>query len=78
MGYYPSQGEALSALVIDIDKDWNGMAVSNLKELAAGMSKGDVLYQDGTRLIKLSPTGIGDELTSLNLLGIGWSAPPGE
>lgn len=69
---------ALSQLEIDADKDWQGFGVTNLKELAAGMHKGDVLIHDGTRMVKLSPGSIGDEFTSD---GSGhfttWKAPPG-
>ncbi len=49
----------LSELIIDADKDWNGKRLSQLKELALGMSKGA-----GGVLVKLSPGPISYELTS--------------
>ena len=54
----------MSELEIDADKDWQGFGITNLKELDSGMQKGDVLVHDGTRIVKLSPTNIGDELTT--------------
>ena len=68
----------LSELEIDTDKDWNSKGIFNLKELDAGMGKGDIVYHNGTRLAKLSPGTIGDELTSRDPFGIGWEAPPGD
>jgi hypothetical protein len=73
----PKGVTALSQLEIDADKDWQGYGITNLLELAAGMQKGDMLAHDGTRIVKLSPGNIGDELTST---GPGqpvlWKAPP--
>lgn len=67
----------LSQLLIDADKDWGGYGMFNLKELAPGMQRGDVLTHNGTILVKLSPANIGDELTS-NGPGqaVEWKAPP--
>ena len=74
----PRNVTALSQLEIDSDKDWQGFGVTNLKELAAGMHKGDILINDGIRIVKVSPGSIGDEFTSS---GSGhlttWKAPPG-
>ena len=68
---------ALSQIEIDVDKDWQGFGLTNLKGLASGMQKGDTLTHDGNKIVKLSPTSIGDELTSG---GSGhattWKAPP--
>lgn len=36
--------------------------ISQLKQLAAGMAKGDMLYSDGTILAKISPSSIGTNL----------------
>ena len=73
----PKTVGTLSALEIDVDKDWQGFGITNLKELVAGMQKGDVLVHDDTRIVKLTPTNSGDELTSG---GAGhqtiWKAPP--
>ena len=73
----PKNVATLSQLEIDVDKDWQGFGITNLKELASGMLPGDTLTHDGSRIVKLSPTNIGDELTSG---GTGhsttWKAPP--
>lgn len=73
----PQSITALSELEIDVDKDWQGFGITNLKELASGMKKGDVIVHDGSRLVKLSPDSSGNELTSE---GPGhsatWKAPP--
>ena len=73
----PKGVTALSQLEIDADKDWQGYGITNLKELASSMRQGDTLTHDGSRIVKLSPTNIGDELTSG---GVGhlttWKAPP--
>ena len=67
----------ISQIEIDVDKDWQGFGLTNLKGLAGGMQKGDTLTHDGGKVVKLSPTNIGDELTSG---GSGhattWKAPP--
>jgi hypothetical protein len=42
------------------------------------MQKGDVIINDGTRIIKLSPGSIGDEFTSSGSGHlVAWKAPPG-
>ena len=53
----------LSELSIDVAKDWQGFGISNLKELAAGMGKGDVPVHDGSILAKASPGSIGHEFS---------------
>ena len=68
----------LSQLEIDADKDWGGYGVSNVKELASGMQRGDILQRgDSGVLEKLSPGPIGFEITS-NGPGheVDWQAPP--
>jgi hypothetical protein len=68
----------LSQLEIDSDKDWGGYGVSNVKELASGMQRGDILQRgDSGVLEKLSPGPIGFEITS-NGPGheVDWQAPP--
>ena len=68
----------LSQLTIDADKDWEGYGVSNVKELAPGMQRGDILQSgDSGVLEKLSPGPIGFEITS-NGPGheVSWQAPP--
>lgn len=62
----------LSQLTIDAGKVWAGMGISNIKEIALGMTRGDILYHDGTKLVKLSPGPIvGSQLKTK-----GVSAPP--
>ncbi len=53
----------LSQLEIDADKDWQGLSITKIKELASGMQKGDLLFFDGTRLAKSTPGPIGTVLT---------------
>ena len=68
----------LSELAIDADKDWGGYRISNLKELASGMQRGDILQRGDSGLLeKLSPGMIGFEITS-NGPGheVEWQAPP--
>ena len=68
----------LSELAIDADKDWGDHGISNLKELAPGMQRGDSLQRgDSGVLEKLSPGAIGFEITS-NGPGheVEWQAPP--
>ena len=68
----------LSGLEIDTDKDWGGYGIANLKELAAGMQRGDILQRGGSGgLEKISPGSIGFEITS-NGPGheVSWQAPP--
>ncbi len=52
----------LSQLTIDADKDWQLKGISNIKEVVLGMTTGDVVYHDGTRLVKLSPGVTGTQL----------------
>lgn len=54
----------LSQLQIDVDKDWDGYGITNLRELAAGMARGDVLVHNGSILVKVSPGSAGHEFTS--------------
>jgi len=77
MGFAPPGVSKLSELEIDIDKDWAGKGINNLKELALGMQKGDIFFRLGDVLVKLSPGSIGDELTSHGSgHAIDWGAPP--
>lgn len=54
----------ISEVDIDCDKPWVGFGITNLKELAATMTKGDMLFFDSTRLVKISPGSIGSILTT--------------
>lgn len=67
---------ALSGLTIDADKDWAAMGISNIKEVAAGMTVGDMIYHNGTKIVKITPGAVGTELKTK---GVGanpvWSFP---
>ena len=52
----------LSELEIDADKDWQGFGISNIKEVAAAMAKGDLPI--GGSMDKLTPGTAGEPLTS--------------
>lgn len=52
----------LSQLQIDADKIWLDKGISNIKEIVLAMTKGDIVFHDGTRLVKLSPGVLGSEL----------------
>lgn len=54
----------LSKMIIDVDKDWSTYGLSDLSEVASGMTKGDIIFFDGTRIVKLSPGSIGKMLTT--------------
>jgi len=55
----------LSQLTIDVDKDWNGKAITNLKGLAAGLLQGDLIIKGpGGVLIALHPGVANTVLTS--------------
>jgi hypothetical protein len=59
----PSFGPTqLSEVQVDADKPWEAFGITNLKELAAGMAMGDIVYFDGTVLAKITPGPIGTQL----------------
>ncbi|HUT67832.1 MAG TPA: hypothetical protein VMW86_04695, partial [Dehalococcoidales bacterium] len=62
----PSGGgiRLLSELIIDADKDWEAMGISNIRELAAGMVKGDLAMANGIILAALNPGPTGSMLFS--------------
>ena len=45
----------LSELEIDADKDWQTKGITNLKQVAAMMSKGDIAVRDTSILVRLPP-----------------------
>ena len=45
----------LSELEIDADKDWQTKGITNLKQVAELMSKGDIVVRDTSILVRLSP-----------------------
>ena len=54
----------LSQLTIDADKDWQTYGITNLKQVAATMAKGDLAVRNDNILVKLVPGSIGTILTS--------------
>jgi len=54
----------LSELNIDADKDWQAMGISNIKELALAMDKGDMLFFDGAGVVLITPGAAGTRLTT--------------
>lgn len=55
---------SLSELIIDADKDWQAKGITNIKEIAASMAKGDLAVRGNTVLVKFAPSTIGLVLTS--------------
>lgn len=54
----------ISEVDIDCDKPWEAFGITSLKELAAAMAKGDMLFFGGAALVKISPSSIGSILTT--------------
>jgi len=68
----------LSELIVDADKNWQAFGISNLKELALGMARGDFAVRGDAVLQRLQPSTIGYILTSAGLLHIpSWQPAPG-
>lgn len=63
----PKAVHKLSELIIDTDKLWSEKGISNVKEIAEGMAKGDLVFSDGVKLVKITPGSIGTMLTSHDL-----------
>lgn len=57
----------LSELTIDADKDWAAFGITDIKEVTAGMTKGDLLFFDGAIISKISPGSIGTMFTTQGL-----------
>jgi len=50
----------LSQIEIDVDKNWQGKEISDIKAVAAGMSQGDIVYRGNSLLERLAPVyGVG-------------------
>jgi hypothetical protein len=60
----PKATTRLSQLVIDADKDWQGQGLVNVKEVTAGMARGDIVFYGDGGLDRLSPGPIGSMLTT--------------
>jgi hypothetical protein len=74
----PSVGiTKLSEMEVDTDKPWEAFGITNLKELTATMAKGDMLFFDSTRLVKITPSSIGSILTTHDMGNAPtWEYPP--
>ncbi|MBA7656542.1 hypothetical protein ES703_64468 [subsurface metagenome] len=66
----------LSELEIDGDKDWQGKKITNLKAIADGMVKGDIVHR-GTDILERIPATYGKGFNFLQVLdmqhGLGWA-----
>ena len=60
----PKAVHKLSELTIDTDKPWGSKGITSVKEVTEGMTKGDMVFFDGTRLMKITPGPIGTMLTA--------------
>ena len=67
----------LSELIINADKNWQAQGISNLREVAVGMARGDLAVRNHTILQRLVPGNIGYVLTSAGPLHIPAWAPAG-
>ncbi len=54
----------LSELTIDADKDWQAKGISNIKQLAAAMAQGEVVYRGAAVMEKLAVGAVGEFLQS--------------
>lgn len=59
--------DRLSQLNIDADKDWNIKGITNIKQVAALMSKGDIIVRDTSVLVRLAAGPDGYVLTSAGI-----------
>ena len=70
---FPPQGigiSGLSQLAIDVDKDWQGKGITNIKELVSAMQKGDMLLRSDNFIVKISAGSIGTHLKSQGPLAL--------
>lgn len=59
MANYPPQGKALSSLVIDVDKDWNGKSITNMDMVSVTQGNfGHLLFGNDYYLAELEDGGI--------------------
>lgn len=54
----------LSQLQIDVDKDWQGKGMTNVKHIAEGMAKGHIIQHNGQVLETMPPEAANNVLTS--------------
>jgi len=66
----------LSEIEIDGDKDWQGRKITNLKAIADGMVRGDIVYR-GTDILERVPATYGKGFNFLQVLDmqheLGWA-----
>jgi len=67
----------LSALTIDADKNWAGMGISNLKELALGMVQGDLIVRGGGGILIRLPPGVANTVLTSGGAGVVPTWAPG-
>lgn len=68
----------ISELEIDADKDWQARGITNLKEIAVGMSKGDLGVRGDSIILKLVPGTVTYVLTSAGPGNLpAWMPAPG-
>jgi len=71
------RGAKLSELEIDVDKDWQAKGITNVKHVAALMSKGDLAAKDTAILVRIQTGPDGYVLTSRGAGKLPTWAPPG-
>ncbi len=50
---FPTVTTKLSELIVDVDKDWGGWGIDNIKGIAAGLAHGDLYYRGPTGMDRL-------------------------
>ena len=71
--------ERLSELIIDADKDWQAMGITNIRQIAQAMAQGDIVVRGPSILQRISPGILGYVLTSAGPGHIpAWMPVPGE
>jgi len=58
---------SISKMAVDVEKAWEEYGITNIQQVAAGMTKGDLVFFDGTRIVKISPGAIGMMFTTQGL-----------
>jgi hypothetical protein len=72
-----SREAKLSELEIDVDKDWQAKGITNIKQIATSMSKGDLVAKDTAILVRIQTGPDGYVLTSRGALKLPTWAPAG-
>jgi len=67
----------LSEIDIDVDKDWQTKGITNIKQVAESMAKGDLMVKDTTILVRIVTGPDGYVLTSRGAGKLPTWAPPG-